>query len=141
MSIGKFKSFSIKISIFALLITGLSVVIGYVYMTRFSNVTIDTLDWMLIISLSVLCIIRGIYIATSVCLGIFSDKKRLKSVAIYFWISAGLYIIGVFITLSMTSGVKAAQIISILSVLNWLFRLIVSNVYTTKILKEINVVS
>ena len=136
MSIDRFKNFSIKISFFAVLVTVLSSVIGYVYMTRFSEVEIDKLDWMLIISISILCVIRGVYIATSVCLGIFSDKKRLKSVAILFWISAGLYIMGVFVTLSVTSGIKAAQIISILSVSNWIFRLIVSNIYTTKILKE-----
>lgn len=141
MSITRFKKFSFKISLFAVLVTLISSVIGYIYMTHYSQIEVTTLDWLLIISLSVLCIIRGIYIATSVCLGIFSDKKRLKSVAILFWISAGLYIIGVFITLSVTSGIKAAQIISILSVSNWLFRLIISNVYTTKILKEINVVS
>ena len=141
MSIEKFKKFSLKISIFAVLITLLSTIMGYVYMTYFSPIKIDTLDWMLITSLSVLCIIRGIYIATSVCLGIFSDKKRLKSVAFLFWISAGLYIVGVFVTLNVTSGIQAAQIISILSVSNWLFRLIVSNIYTTKILKEIHVVS
>lgn len=141
MSINRFKKFSFKISLFAVLVTLISSVIGYIYMTHFSKIEITTLDWLLIVSLSVLCIIRGIYIATSVCLGIFSDKKRLKSVAILFWISAGLYIIGVFITLSVTSGIKAAQIISILSVSNWLFRLIISNVYTTKILKEIHVVS
>jgi len=138
MSFKKFKTFSLKISVFAVFVTILSVIAGYIYMTRFSNVEITSLDWILIISLSVLCVIRGIYIATSVCLGIFSDKKRLRSVAGLFWISAGLYIVGVFITLSITSGIQAAQIIAILSVLNWLFRLIVSNVYTSKILKEIN---
>lgn len=141
MSIERFKKFSLKISLFAFVVTGLSSVIGYIYMTNFSQIEVTTLDWLLIISLSVLCIIRGIYIATSVCLGIFSDKKRLKSVAILFWISAGLYIIGVFVTLSVTSGIKAAQIISILSAANWLFRLIISNVYTLKILKEVNAVS
>ena len=141
MSIDAFKKFSLKISVFAVLITLVSVMLGYVYMTYFSKIKVDTLDWMIITSLSVLCIIRGIYIATSVCLGIYSDKKRLKSVAILFWISAGLYIVGVFITLNITSGIQAAQIISILSVCNWLFRLIVSNIYTTKILKEIHVAS
>lgn len=141
MSIEKFKKFSLKISIFAILITLLSAIMGYVYMTYFSPIKNNNLDWMLITSLSILCIIRGIYIATSVCLGIFSDKKRLKSVAFLFWISAGLYIVGVFITLNVTSGIRAAQIISILSVSNWLFRLIVSNIYTTKILKEIHVAS
>ena len=139
MSIDKFKKFSFKISIFAVLMTILSSILGYLYMMYFSQIEVVKLDWVLIISLSFLCIIRGVYVATSVCLGVFSDKKRLKSIAILFLFSTGLYILGVFITLNITYGIQAAQIISILSVSNWLFRLIVSNIYTTKIISEFNV--
>ena len=139
-TINQFKKFSVNISVYAICISIISLILGYLYMTYFSSTDADLLDWMIIISLTILSIIRGVYVATSVCLGVFSDKDNLKSVAILFWCSSGIYILAVFITLYLASGILAAQVISILSLLNWLCRLIISNFYTHKILSNAQVI-
>ena len=138
MSINKFKIFTFKILLFSIFITLISIFCGLIFMIYFSKSNEGPIDYILIFLLSVLSIIRGVYISTSVCLGVFANAKSLKKVALSFWVCTILYIISIFIILENSSGLNSARLISLVSLVNWLLRLLVSNLFTIKTLKDLN---
>gem|GEM_PF-2506606 len=138
MSINKFKSFTFKILLFSIFITIVSIVCGLIFMNYFSKSNEGPIDYILISLLAVLSIIRGIYISTSVCLGVFANAKSLKYVALSFWGCTILYIISIFFILENSSGLNAARLVSLASLLNWFLRLVISNTFTIKTLKDLN---
>ena len=138
MSINKFKIFTFKILLFSIFITLISIFCGLIFMIYFSKSNEGPIDYILIFLLSVLSIIRGVYISTSVCLGVFANAKSLKKVALTVWVCTILYIISIFIILENSSGLNSARLISLVSLVNWLLRLLVSNLFTIKTLKDLN---
>ena len=127
-----------KVTFFSILITSFSAVIGYIYLSDISSNRATELDIILILTILTTCIIRGIYVSSSVFLGVYSDKFRLKKVTFLFIITTIFYVLGIFFILQFLNGIQAARAISVLSLLNWLLRLLFSNIFTVKSLKEIN---
>ncbi len=127
-----------KVTFFSILITSFSAVIGYIYLSDISSNRATELDIILILTILTTCIIRGIYVSSSVFLGIYSDKFKLKKVTFLFIITTIFYVLGIFFILQFLNGIQAARAISVLSLLNWLLRLLFSNIFTVKSLKEIN---
>jgi hypothetical protein len=137
MDLHSYKNLSIKIFILTLLVTSLSIFIGLIYMLNFQGFNIEGVNWVLVFSLMILCIIRGVYISTSVCLGVFGNPKILRSSAFYMSCSTGFYILTIFLVLYFVDGINAVIFISLLSTFNWFSRLLISNFYTIKTLRSI----
>ena len=127
-----------KVTFFSILITSFSAVIGYIYLSEISSNRVAELDIILILTILTTCFIRGIYVSSSVFLGIYSDKFKLKKVTFLFITTTIFYVLGIFFILQFLNGIQAARAISVLSLLNWLLRLLFSNIFTVKSLKEIN---
>jgi O-antigen/teichoic acid export membrane protein len=138
MNISKFKVFTLKILLFSVFITLISIVCGLIFITYFSKSTEGPIDYFIIVLLAILSIIRGVYISTSVCLGVFANSKSLKYVAISFWGCTILYVFSIFIIPENTDGLMAARLIVLASLVNWLLRLLFSNAFTIKTLNRLN---
>ncbi|GGH35354.1 hypothetical protein GCM10011364_01850 [Mangrovimonas yunxiaonensis] len=131
-------NFSKKILVFSILITIFSVISGYFYMIKFMNITKIEIDWALILVLAFLCIVRGVYISTSIGLGIFGSKRSIGKSALMFWVFTIVYIFSIFIMLAYLENEFVVLGIAIASLLNWIGRFSVSNYFTIKELKLIN---
>lgn len=131
-----FVNLNFKILIYTLATVCLSFLFGFCYFVYYLNVPFSEFDFVIIICLFFLCIIRGMYISTSVTLGVFGNTKHLSNSAIYTWVSTLLYLLLIILVLSFFSGIFAAQLICGATLLNWIMRLIISNVYTAKALKH-----
>ncbi|MGG6231754.1 hypothetical protein [Tenacibaculum sp. SDUM215027] len=131
-------NFSKKILVFSILITIFSVIAGYFYMIKFMNVAKVEIDWALISVLAFLCIVRGIYISTSIGLGIFGSKRSIGKSALMFWVFTIVYIFSIFIMLAYLENEFVVLGIATASLLNWIGRFSVSNYFTIKELKTIN---
>lgn len=135
MTISRYIKFSRNIFFITIPTTVCSIIIGFLFMIYYSKIPLHDLDVLIIVSLSLMCVVRGFYTSTSVCLGVFGTSGLLKkSAKLTFAITVG-YIISIFIILHTYSGIVAAQFISYSSLLNWTVRLIVSNYFTVKSLK------
>ncbi len=137
MSIPKYFRFSKNIMLYSVAVTMFSALVGVLYMVYYTDISVAELDVFLIISLSFMCITRGLYITTSVCLGVFGDAKDLRSAAILTGICTILYLFSMFIILLYFSGITAALYISLATLGNWLLKLIISNKFTFKTLKRL----
>ena len=137
-SLHNYVTLTKKLTFFSILITSFSAVIGYIYLSKISSNKLIELDIILILTILTTCIIRGIYVSSSVFLGIYSDKFKLKKVTTLFILTTIFYVLGIFFILQFLNGIQAARAISVLSLLNWLLRLLFSNIFTFKSLKEIN---
>lgn len=137
-SLHNYVTLTKKLTFFSILITSFSAVIGYIYLSEISSNKLIELDIILILTILTTCIIRGIYVSSSVFLGIYSDKFKLKKVTTLFILTTIFYVLGIFFILQFLNGIQAARAISVLSLLNWLLRLLFSNIFTFKSLKEIN---
>ncbi|HWK57540.1 MAG TPA: hypothetical protein VNQ80_09390 [Parapedobacter sp.] len=137
MSIPRYWKFSKNILLYSVLVTIFSAFAGILYMIFYINIPVGDLDIFLILSLSFMCITRGLYITTSVCLGVFGDAKDLRSAAVITGTCTLFYLISIFIILLYFKGITAAWFISLATLGNWLLRLIISNKFTFKTLKRL----
>lgn len=135
MTLLTYKKFSLRIWAYSIVITIISVIIGIIYMIYGLQNVLTELDYPLIYSLSILCIVRGGYISTSVCLGVFGSSISLKKSAYGMCISTCIYVCLVFFVLHTSKLTYTALLISLASVFNWTIRLIISNYYTIYNLK------
>ena len=138
MSIVGFKKLTKRIFIFTLPIIVLSVSFGIAYFKIILDIDFFNLDHNLIIVFVLLAIIRGVYIVCSVCLGVFGNLKHLKMAAIYTWIFTVLYIVSVIIILLYADINNMAFLIAFATMINWLFRLIVSNYFSRKAILKLS---
>jgi len=139
-SFESYKSLCRKVWFFSLINTLLSVGVGMLLLLYYLKISLKDLDFFLIGALSCVIFIRGIYITNSVYVGIYGKKSELFAVAQYIGIFTILYLIAVVIALFLFSGIFTAQIIAILSLVNWLSRYVISDVYAKRILKRETVV-
>lgn len=130
MTLLKYKKFFFRILIFSFIITIISILFGIIYMKYGLKKSFGDLDYLLILSLSILCIVRGGYISTSVCLGVFGNVSTLRKTAFGMCISTLIYICLVFVILYKSTSYYTAFWISLASVINWTLRFGISNHYT-----------
>ena len=135
MDLTKYKKFVLHIFFFSIAVVSVSFIFGLGYMTKILGVNWQDLDYFIIICLFGLTMVRGLYIATSVCLGVFGTKIYLKKAAIYTWFATILYLIMISVVLFIYEGIIVAQLICLLTFVNWILRFTVSNIYTKKTLK------
>lgn len=107
---------------------------GYLYLEYFSSMKLET-NYLILILLFLICIIRGVYTATSVCLGVFGSAKSIKKTAYGFWIGAGIFLIIVCFVLNYDIR-NSVYLILLATLINWLIRLVVSNYYSFKSLNN-----
>lgn len=122
---------TLNIVFVSLLFCLISLFIGYLYFTFYLTEG-NNLDWIIIVLLTLMCFVRGIYVSTSVCLGIFASDKYLSKVAYLFWATSIIYILSLCIILFFIDGIIAARYIAFATLINWTLRLIISNNYTLK---------
>src|SRR5690606_8053897 len=131
----QYFSFSKKILLFSIIITPLSIIAGYLYMRFYMNSAFTEIDTSLVIVLSLLCVVRGVYVATSIGLGIFGTTSSLSKSAALFWVLTLLYIGLIILILKYVNGMLIPFGIALASLLNWGGRLIISNYFTIVELK------
>jgi len=124
--------------IFSVIITLISIGCGILYMSWFLEVPLEAIDKVLVLSLSLMCIVRGVYISTSVGLGVYGNKSFLRKMASRTWMATIMYIVIVFGILFYYHTVQAAIYIAFASTANWLARLIISHSYSLRTFKIIS---
>src|SRR5690606_392833 len=77
-NLNSYINFTRKIIVFSILITILSIIAGYFYLTEFMHIGKFDIDWNLVTVLAFLCIVRGVYVSTSISLGIFGSKNNIR---------------------------------------------------------------
>ncbi len=139
-SFKSYKSLFNKVFLFSIGNTVISTIVGVVLLIYYLNIDIKDFDFFLIGTFSLISLIRGIYVTNSVYLGIYADRDQLLGVAKYFGIFTIIYLIAILIALFLFSSIFTAQIISVLSLLNWVLRFVISNIYVKRILKKKTIV-
>jgi hypothetical protein len=124
--------------IYSVVITLISIVCGILYMMLVLEVPFEAIDRALVLSLTLMCIVRGVYISTSVVLGVYGNKSFLRKMANMTWVATIIYIVIVFGILFYYHTVQAAIYIAFASTANWLARLIISHSYSLRTFKIIN---
>ena len=134
--LNKYVRFTKSIFVYSVIITILSVTIGYIYMIFFLRYKIQDVSIPMVVILSVLCIIRGVYTSTSIGIGIFGQRDSLKKSSIIFWIITIIYILLIVFVLKYFNKEYVPLAIATLSLFNWTGRLLVSNYFTVRELKK-----
>lgn len=129
-----YNSQTVKIFLFSIVMTAVSIIAGIVYMIFIGDRNLNELNWGLIASLALLCIVRGTYISTSVALGIFGSLKTLEKLSIKMIFITLMYILAIVFSLVYLKNYNLVIIISLLSTLNWGARFIIFHRLTQKIL-------
>jgi len=135
MNAKKYISFTKRNLAISFFNTILSVIAGLAYLFYISTKLSD-IDILIICSLSVMCVTRGVYISSSVCLGIFGSFKTLRFTALLSLICTICYILLIYTVLHFFSGIIAARLISLCTLSNWLIRFFIYNHYSIKSIKE-----
>lgn len=133
-----YKSLFNKVVLFSVVNTLISSSIGVLFLLFYIDMKFEDLNLFLVVALSGISFIRGIYVTNSVYVGIYANKKELFGIAMYFGAFTVVYLIAIVIVLYL--DIFVVQIISLLSLLNWLLRFIVSYIYVHRILKNRTVV-
>ncbi|WP_299764762.1 hypothetical protein [uncultured Dokdonia sp.] len=134
-----YKSYKLlfnRVLLFSIFNTLISSVVGVLFLKYYLDIDILDFDFSLILTLSGVSFIRGIYVTNSVYVGLYANKSELLGVARYFGIFTALYLISIVVALFLFSGIFTAQIISVLSLINWISRFVVSNIYIKRILNK-----
>ncbi|MFC4633304.1 hypothetical protein ACFO3O_05265 [Dokdonia ponticola] len=139
-SFTNYNSLCKKVWLFSFANTLVSSGVGLLFLLYYLDINFKDLDFFLIGTLSCIVFIRGIYVTNSVYVGIYGKKSELFAVAKYIGVFTILFLIAVVIALFLFSGIFTAQIIAILSLMNWLSRYVVSDVYAKRILNRETVV-
>lgn len=135
-SVNDFNKLNLSIFLLSLICCVVSFIGGYLYV-KFVLKTNFKLDIVILTLLFVLSLIRGLYTATSVCLGVFGDYFSIRKTAIGFWISVFLYLGILLITLFFNLK-YSIYIVIFATLINWTMRLLISNYFSYKSLKQIN---
>ena len=132
-NVSSFKKMNYLLTLTTLVLTIFSFLIGFLYFKfiAFENTTPDIVT---ITLLFLICIVRGIYTATSVCLGVFGNSISIRKTAYGFWIGAILNILIIILALVYETN-NSLYFILIATLINWLIRLSVSNFYSINSLK------
>ncbi|MCJ8319676.1 MAG: hypothetical protein MJK12_08575 [Colwellia sp.] len=123
---------------YSLGITIISIVIGFVAFNYFYKNNNIQMNFSIILALFLLCLSRGIYTTSSVCLGIFADNKILSITAKLNWLILIIYIGTLVIILNVFKDVEAAEYIAYTSSFHWLCRLGIARHYTRRVVFNIN---
>ena len=142
--IRKMSRFTVKdfnrLNLIMLILTFLCCIVsfvgGYIYVNLINKSQLK-IDFLILFILFLLAIVRGLYTATSVCLGVFGDYISIRKTALGFWISVFIYIGILFITL-LFNFKYSLHIIVMATLLNWVLRLLISNYFSYKSIKQIN---
>jgi hypothetical protein len=137
MNLNKFNNFTLRIGFFSIIITIVSVVIGLIFVKYFANKDFFEIDYYMILTLSLICVVRGFYTISSVCLGVFASTSIVKKNALLNWTYFIIYSVLVFTVLNLNNGEKAARLVALLSLCHWSFRVITAHFYTVKVVKTI----
>ncbi len=135
MDLKRYKKFGIRIFFFSIIVVVISFSFGLLYMTTILEISWQELDYWIIGCLFAITLVRGLYIATSVCLGVFGSKEFLQKAASYTWLTTIGYLLGIVIILFMFNGIVAAELICLATLINWILRLTVSNLFTIRTFK------
>src|SRR5690606_34702809 len=84
ITLQNFKKMSLKIFFFSVFITMVSIAIGMIYFVNVLENTFPNIDFVLLFLISLLCLIRGVYVSTSVVLGIYASPEQLIKVMLLF---------------------------------------------------------
>ncbi|ARN70860.1 hypothetical protein BST91_03955 [Nonlabens tegetincola] len=136
MDLNGYFSFGLRILFFSIIVVMISFLFGIIYMKTILDRSWSELDYWIIVCLFVITMIRGLYIATSVCLGVFGTKKNLQKAALYTWLTTIGYLISIIIILTAYTGILAAELICFATLINWFLRLFISNTFTVITLKK-----
>jgi hypothetical protein len=103
------------------------VLCGYLYIIHFSTRPLSDFNIILVSIVAFLGVVRGGYVATSVCIGIYGDKHVLKKLVTEFWIGTILYLTLAAVSMHYFTGTSAAIVMASLALCNWSFRWIMSH--------------
>ncbi|PHS07666.1 MAG: hypothetical protein COA88_08185 [Kordia sp.] len=132
-----YKSLQLKLVVFAIVMSAISFVVGIFLLDKFKNTPFDQVNILLVISVLMCCIIRTIYTASSLYLGVFGSNSFLYKTAGLNWAVLVGYILLVLIGLISNIPVETLVIvIAILTTLHWLSRLIISHSYAIKVFDD-----
>ncbi len=122
------RSLFSRISMVALAITGVSVLAGIV-LYRFLHGG-EPLDIVIISSLAILCLARGIYTVPSVCNGIFATHGVLMRIALLQWTLVGIYCSAIWLILTFSNTMNASRLVAMTSMAHWVARTLVAGSYS-----------
>lgn len=125
----------VKIFIYSLSISFISYFVGY-YIFYYLNKE-DLFSMTIALPVIVTCFFRGCYVLSSSVLGVFAPKDMLIKTAKLNWVILIIYISSLVLSLMFYDGYQAAMLISVLSMMHWFLRLLVSQLYSKKIIGEL----
>lgn len=129
-SIEDFRQYTRNILLISLMLSLLSILIGYVIYLFFYVDKDIQLQPAIIGCLLIVCIARGVYTLSSSCLGLFASQKKLSYTAKLNWLLMLCYLICLFITLNSSLLMQHKVTgIALLTAIHWCCRTFVSHKY------------
>ena len=131
-----FQKLQTKINYFSIVVTIISIVIGWFAFLIFfheqeANIVIE-----IVIALGTLCYVRCLYIFPSTCLGVFADSTILLATVKANWAFLGLFIASICIVLIQFDGLQAASLISWFGAIHWTLRYLLARYFTKKVIEQ-----
>ena len=114
-----------------------STIIGLYLLNFIKEIPLSEVNIYLILLVVLCCIIRTVYTASSLYLGVFGNMKYLYITALFNWCVLFLYIILIILVfLGNFSNSNILILIAFLTTLHWFLRLLISNFYALKVFKN-----
>lgn len=132
-----YMNLTMSMTLYSFVITVVSVVAGCLYVVFLSNRTLADFSPLIVALVAATGVVRGVYVATSVCVGIYGDKRALRRLVYEFWVGTFIYLLLTGITMRFSNGIMAAQIMAVLALFNWTYRWAASHRKSLKVLTSV----
>ncbi|MFK7747170.1 MAG: hypothetical protein AB8B65_02140 [Kordia sp.] len=132
-----YRSLQLKLVLYAIVMAIISFVAGVFLLYKFKGTSFDEVNIVLAIIVLSCCMIRTVYTASSLYLGVFGSNSFLYKTAGLNWAVLITYITLILIGLISKIEVDTLIIvIAIFTTLHWLARLIISHSYAVNVFKD-----
>lgn len=132
-----YRSLQLKLVLFAVVMAIVSFVAGIFLLDQFKGTPFNEVNIPLAITVLACCMIRTVYTASSLYLGVFGSNSFLYKTAGLNWAVLITYISLILVGLISNIAVdKLIIVIAILTTLHWLSRLIISHSYAVNVFKD-----
>ncbi|NQY07872.1 MAG: hypothetical protein HRT68_17165 [Flavobacteriaceae bacterium] len=130
----EYNKLQVKLLGFAIVMSLISLGAGILLLDWYKGIPMNQVNVALVICVLICCVIRTVYTASSLYLGVFGSNKHLYKTAGLNWGALIGYI--TLVLLSLISNIAIEIIIVViasLTTLHWLIRLIISHSYAVKV--------
>jgi hypothetical protein len=132
-----YRSLQLKLLIFAIVMATIAFFVGIYLLKTFKDTPFDQVNIPLALTVLGCCMIRTVYTASSLFLGVFGSNSFLYKTAGLNWAALITYISLILVGLISNIEVQTLIIvIAILTTLHWLSRLIISHSYAINVFKD-----